>query len=84
MSQPSQNRPTDSPPLPQSVGPEDGDHVRGLAVLHPMQEVSLPCYYCGRETTFLAQFAFPQGWWGVCMSCGDERLVPYTRTMEAA
>jgi len=70
-----------------SVGVRDGfaqgeEAVLDFLELRPPCEVSLPCYYCGKESTFLAQFEFPQGWWGVCMGCGDERLVRYTRTVE--
>jgi len=81
------NSPTDSPELPRSVGPEDGTPMRGLAVLHPLNqpvEFMRFCPHCQEETRFIAQIEMLNGLWGCCANCGDERVVPYTRTMEAA
>jgi hypothetical protein len=81
--------PTDNmvPPCP-VVGNQDGERLSGeeIAVLasleiDPPRRVMLPCYQCGRETEFLAQFEMANGLWGCCLGCGEERLVPYTRTV---
>lgn len=69
-----------------SVGGEDGVPPEASVLAHlqlsPPQRFTLPCYQCGKASEFLAQFEFPQGLWGVCLGCGEERLVPYTRTVE--
>jgi hypothetical protein len=82
--------PTDNmvPPCP-VVGNQDGDKLRreeelavlALLELKPPHRVSVPCYQCGKESEFLAQFEMANGWWGCCLGCGEERLVPYTRTV---
>ncbi|HUD64678.1 MAG TPA: hypothetical protein VMQ17_08875 [Candidatus Sulfotelmatobacter sp.] len=80
--------PTDPPTAFPSVGPEDGcPNVRGLAVLHPLNqpvEFMRFCPKCQEETRFIAQIEMLNGLWGCCANCGDERVVPYTRTVEAA
>lgn len=70
------------------VGNQDGEHLLGeeFAVLaslelDPPKEFPHACYPCGRETTWLAQYEFVGGWWSICLGCGEERLVPYTRTV---
>ena len=69
---------------PESVGLEDGGTFqgKGVAVLDSPIEVSLPCYYCGKESTFVAEIRLLHGWFGTCLGCGDERFVPYTRSVE--
>jgi hypothetical protein len=80
--------PTEStlPGSPPSVGTlEDGcPNVRGLAVLHPQVEFMRFCPKCQEETRFIAQIEMLNGLYGCCANCGDERVVPYTRTVEAA
>ena len=74
-----------------SVGgkPEDGDGLRGgLAVLNFAQlEVPIEwmrfCAVCQSEQRFVAQIEVGNGVFGCCANCGDERVVPFTRTVES-
>ena len=72
-----------SPSMPQtSVALEGGDSpVRGLAALDPHREFMRFCEVCESEQRFVAQFELGNGLWGCCTTCGDERVVPYTRTV---
>lgn len=40
-----------------------------------------PCMNCGGEENFVAVFECESGRLGYCEGCGDEKFVPFTRTV---
>jgi RNase P subunit RPR2 len=42
------------------------------------------CEKCGALKTVILDVEFENGILSSCQGCGDERVIPYTRTMEAA
>jgi hypothetical protein len=42
------------------------------------------CSKCGGPQTFVAIYEFDGGRVGCCLGCGDERVVPFTRTTTEA
>jgi len=64
-----------------SVGKGDGVSWGGIAVLDFPPEWMRFCPVCQRETHFIAQIELVNGLFGICANCGDERVVPYTRTV---
>jgi hypothetical protein len=76
------NLPTDLPHLPGSVGAESGDGELsrgGAAVLNFAVEWMRFCPVCQKQTRFIGQIELENGLLGICASCGDERVAPYTR-----
>jgi hypothetical protein len=80
---------------PTSVGNEikgGGSGLGGLAVLDHQGDVGLWhyrdmrwCAQCGGAQVFLEVYEFESGRVGVCLGCGEERVVAFTRiTSEAA
>jgi len=73
----------------QTAGPEDGDRVpqcarsRAIAVLAEFVEFSRFCFVCDAEQIFRAGWECDAGLVGCCLGCGDERIAPWTRTVEA-
>ncbi len=52
--------------------------------LEPQVEFMRFCSRCDSEQIFTAVMQCEQGLIGVCRSCGDESLIPYTRTNSEA
>lgn len=42
------------------------------------------CKRCGREHEFLFDVEFQNGILATCQHCGDEQVIPYTRSVEVA
>jgi len=70
-----------------SVGVWDGEISKGeVAVLNflaldPPREDMRYCMTCDQRTCFRAEFELANGLYGVCTSCGEWSVVPYTRTV---
>lgn len=64
---------------PQSAGAERSD--RGVAPLDPeiYREMRF-CPICECEEEFVEVFTFCCGRVGVCLGCGDEKVLPFSRT----
>lgn len=69
-----------------SAGLKDGTFLgREVAVLERPVEWMRYCEACDGEKKFVAEMECATGLIGHCANCGDERLVPFTRsTGEAA
>ena len=79
------NLPTENP-TPFSVGGEDGGVFRGsVAVLDSSIYRDMRwCVGCAGEQVFLEVYEFSGGRVGVCLGCGEEKLIPFTRTNSEA
>lgn len=65
-----------------SVGDESGGSSRGgVAALDPHREFMRECPACGRHARFIAEIELANGLYVTCIECGDQRVVPYTRTI---
>ena len=75
--------PTDSPRFPSSVG--HGAAEAPVAPLDPFvyQDMQF-CPRCGGEQIFVEVYECAAGRMGFCLGCGEEKLVRFTRTVEAA
>jgi len=78
--------PTESAPNPPSVGREDGGaggEAIAPAVLDVLdQDVYRDmrwCPNCAGEKVFVEVYEFESGRMGVCLGCGEERVVRFTR-----
>lgn len=49
-----------------------------LAIYQEMSD----CKKCGGQQIFIVVFEFGGGRAGYCVGCGDERILPFTRSME--
>lgn len=73
---------------PDAVGVRDGEIFTGeVAVLNffrldPPREFMRYCMTCDEKTCFRAEFELANGLYGVCTSCGEWAVAPYTRTVE--
>lgn len=67
-----------SPPNPVLVPDDEPPSLRV-----PVEFMTF-CPKCQMETRFVAQKEIQNGLFGHCSSCGDERVVRFTRTVEAA
>lgn len=90
MNSPTDNLPTERfPPNPKSVGARDegGEEPNafiggGFAVLDSRVYRDMRwCIRCGGEEVFIEVYEFEGGRVGVCLGCGDERVIPFSRTM---
>ena len=83
--------PAESPfPIPNSAGLGDGA-AGGEGIAHAVPEVSLReldseiyrdmrwCPNCAGEKVFVEVFEFESGRMGVCLGCGEERVVRFSR-----
>jgi hypothetical protein len=69
---------------PHSVGNEGGEE-RGFAVLDSdVFRDQRWCANCYRLETFVEVYEFEGGRLGYCLGCGEERVVPFTRTNSEA
>jgi hypothetical protein len=76
--------------LPGAVGRGDGgvEGERGersaavpdAVLLDPPREDMRLCSACESVQCFVAEFEIGNGMFGHCVNCGDERVVPFTRT----
>lgn len=65
---------------PQSVSPEGGG-LPEIAALAPFLYQDMRwCVNCGGEKIFVEQFECELGRMGVCLGCGEEKFVAWTRT----
>lgn len=59
----------------------EGGTTAGVAALDPfLYEEPRWCVNCGGEQRFFPCFEFAGGRVGVCLGCGDERVIPFSRT----
>jgi hypothetical protein len=72
--------------IPSSVGKEGGDNLGGgFAVLDPEIYRDMRwCANCGGEQTFVPVYEMECGRLGYCLGCGEEKVVPFTRTNSEA
>jgi len=76
--------PTENSSPLRSVGKEeeDGSHY-GIAVLDSDKYRDMRwCVNCGGEQVFVEVYEFELGRVGVCLGCGEERVVLFTRVNE--
>ena len=65
---------------PCSVGQEDGGAPTGVAVLDSDVYRDMRwCVNCAGEQIFVEVYEFEGGRLGVCLGCGDERVVLFSR-----
>jgi hypothetical protein len=73
---------TESSTIPTSGGAASG---RGIAALDlDLHRDMRWCANCGGEQVFLEVYEFEEGRVGVCLGCGEERIVRFTRTNSEA
>ncbi len=72
-------------PPSSSVGRESGDVLAGgLAALEvPKQDMRF-CEICDCEQIFCAGWETFDGLMGCCLGCGEERVIPFSRTNSEA
>jgi hypothetical protein len=58
--------------------------LAGIEVLEVPIEWNRYCIKCDGEFLFVAKRICANGLIGRCSNCGDERIAPFTRTMEVA
>jgi hypothetical protein len=83
---PTENKPT-SPSVGKCVGENEGGDVRGcVAVLDPWVYRDMRwCATCEDFREYVELFEWAEGRLGVCLGCGEERVIPLTRvTTEVA
>jgi hypothetical protein len=75
------NLPTDSSSPSRSVGSQGGDGIlgRGVAVLETQVQWNRYCEVCDGDELFIADLRCDRGLIGVCISCGSERIAPFSR-----
>lgn len=65
-------------------GKQDGD-LGGVAVLElGLYQRHYFCARCGGQQLFMEVFECEAGRLGVCLGCGEEKLIAFSRTTEAA
>jgi hypothetical protein len=75
---------TPSASTPHSVGKEGGEVHACFAVLGLAHQEPRWCANCGGEQTFVPVYEIYQGRVGYCLGCGEERVVPFSRTNSEA
>jgi hypothetical protein len=76
--------PTDSPQLTEAVGVRGGDEGEPgiLAALDTDVYRDMRwCSRCAGEQIFVEVFECDAGRVGVCLGCGEEKLIPFTRAV---
>jgi hypothetical protein len=58
-----------------------GGNLGGVAALETRVEFQRFCEKCDCLQTFVAGWECQEGLVGVCLGCGDERVMPFTRTI---
>jgi hypothetical protein len=74
---------TDAPDSPHAVSKEGGGES-DFAVLGLIHQEPRWCANCGGEQTFIPVYEIEHGRVGYCLGCGEEKLVPFTRTNSEA
>jgi hypothetical protein len=70
---------------PHSVGVTGGEASEGgFAVLGLIHQEPRWCANCGGEQTFVPVYEMECGRLGYCLGCGEEKVVPFTRTNSEA
>jgi hypothetical protein len=70
---------------PHSVGNEGGEvSSADFAVLGLIHQEPRWCPNCGGEQTFVPVYEIHIGRVGYCLGCGEERVVPFSRTNSEA
>ena len=69
---------------PHSVGNGGGEETHGFAVLGLIHQEPRWCANCGGEQTFVPVYEIHIGRVGYCLGCGEERVVPFSRTNSEA
>ncbi len=79
--------PTATPTLPGSVGLGSGGEGDGRCAPAALEVLDSDiyrdmrwCSNCGGEQVFVEVYEFESGRMGVCWGCGEERVIPFTRT----
>lgn len=66
------------------VGGGEGDAPGRVVALSTPVESMRFCFVCELEEVFIAGWTCDTGLLGCCLGCGDERIIPFTRTNSEA
>jgi hypothetical protein len=66
------------------TAPLEGSMTLAFHIFAEPQPYPLWCEKCAATLQFLFIVELQNGFLVTCQGCGDERVIPYTRTMEAA
>jgi hypothetical protein len=69
---------------PHSVGIEGGAAADCVVLDHEVVRDMRWCANCGGEQVFVEVYEFAAGRVGFCLGCGEERVIPFTRTNSEA
>ena len=75
---------TEKPSVSSVTAAEVLSTLAGIEVLEVPVEWNRYCIKCDGEYLFVAKRICANGLIGRCSNCGDERIAPFTRTMEVA